>query len=974
MKRTKKLISFLLITVMIIASIPAISIPVSADRVPTKDYLGGWTEITSWSQLRDPNFIKPGGKYYLANDIDGGGAKVSRVVETTQFYGIFDGRGHTVYNFEFDKAYTGSGAAGFFNQICKTSSEVGDTTICNLNVGKPDAPIKVNLNYNGSGCYLNFGGIVGQDGSEATASTPNAKGIIDNCHVWLEGSANTPSGTASADVRMGGIIGYARDDIITNCSANGYLIDNTGATSTSTMGGIVAVYSNDGNGYEDLLISNCVNNMDLTMNYSTAGRSTDAVYLTSVGGIVGDQRREMVISNCTNNGNLSAKDNGCLVGGIVGCDNNLRSAGVRHHSSHIMRVIVSNCDSNGTYSGGLGCGDIYPSAPTQAQANLAGYKNGLQYIYISNCRRKGNRSTQNTVNNYHNASNVVKIFTKEDLLKVDDVSSNADKVAAAEKIYILMNDIDMRGEIVNGYVVDLYFQGIWDGNGYSVYNFELDPQNTNGGSYIQGNDNNLAFFKAICDTGQLNPTSHQAYVLNFTIGRPDAPIKANSKSSNSVATYLAILATRAGSSTGTENYNYMDGSYNTGNANFKYGNERAYICGVNTYCDINYTGAYKVNVSGLVGNAGKVSITDCNVFGTIKASSGNAWMNVSAFVPDSQKGWLEIINCNNFADIKNDVTTGSISENRAAGFISYTTQNPVIIGCSNYGDVSVKLAGSSITVASGFVGHGKGHDSEQKPVLDIFMLDCYNFGDITGVNADHSNTAPFGARLVTYKTIRIIGCGNLGTNSGTRPIYTYEIAVHVDPASGSTTDLGGSFIEADGVVKMVESAAVLMTGDADEGGIRFRAAVSKSAYDKLRYLSGAKSVTYGMLIAPAEHVSGDVINPDMLTEGEEYYDIVQETFEYNTAKGFIESKWYDKSLHSRSLAASLTKIPEKAFDMELTAMAYVRITMENGHEILITPKNGTVTRSPKAVAEAALADTSHTYTDAQKTQLQKYVA
>lgn len=176
------------------------------------------------------NYERPyeGKNIVLTNDIDLGGMEWTPIGDyrfsANRFCGTFDGRGHTISNFQItkktDKADSNKSSYGFFGNMEGT---VKNLTIDNAKVSS----------------YAYVGALIGRLTS----------GTVENCHV-------TNSTVACSYWQAGGMIGQLNDD----CTVKNCTISNTTVTGKAAIGGMFGPFTatNADDGSEKVsLFENC---------------------------------------------------------------------------------------------------------------------------------------------------------------------------------------------------------------------------------------------------------------------------------------------------------------------------------------------------------------------------------------------------------------------------------------------------------------------------------------------------------------------------------------------------------------------------------------------------------------------------------------------------------------------------------------------------------------------------------------------
>lgn len=166
---------------------------------------------------------------------------------------------------------------------------------------------------------------------------------------------------------------------------------------------------------------------------------------------------------------------------------------------------------------------------------------------------------------------------------------------------------------------------------------------------------------------------------------------------------------------------------------------------------------------------------------------------------------------------------------------------------------------------------------------------------------------------------------------------------------------------------LTAGASVRIADVKNGGGIRFESKVNTDLYNSLKSISGV-NVELGTIIVPEEYRAGKEINFDNFKTASQGGT--------NEAKNLCvdirQTKWQDEA--NGIYTAALINLKEANYTKQFAARGYLRVTYADGSvEYFYSDfdADGNV-RSIQAVASAALADTSVTYTDAQKAILKVF--
>lgn len=291
----------------------------------------------------DPYIIKTGGQLLLMKNYSKKSFKLDNNIDLNnhnwlpfEFYGEFDGDGHTIMNLYINRTADNQGLF----------SVVEDARISNVTI----SGVKINAANNDNigalagdfrygeitGCTVklrsdskilgrsNVGGLVGSMGNGYADSK-----TISNCSVSNGGEKNILGETS-----VGGILGFMREayhGLIEKCSFSG------GIKGTSKVGGIVGFEQYGKLNVYDCLVSGDIeggsyvggifgacdhNGYGATNIYSSKASVSIKVSSTNAGGIFGGDSRHMNIIACYSDGTISSDNPGCsnICGIGVGAD------------------------------------------------------------------------------------------------------------------------------------------------------------------------------------------------------------------------------------------------------------------------------------------------------------------------------------------------------------------------------------------------------------------------------------------------------------------------------------------------------------------------------------------------------------------------------------------------------------------------------------------------------------------------------
>lgn len=166
---------------------------------------------------------------------------------------------------------------------------------------------------------------------------------------------------------------------------------------------------------------------------------------------------------------------------------------------------------------------------------------------------------------------------------------------------------------------------------------------------------------------------------------------------------------------------------------------------------------------------------------------------------------------------------------------------------------------------------------------------------------------------------------------------------------------------------LTAGASVRIADVKNGGGIRFESKVNTDLYNSLKNTEGV-TVSLGTIIVPEEYRNGLDINFDNFKTASQG----GTNKDKNLCVDITQTKWQDEA--NGIYTAALINLKEANYTKSFAARGYMKVTYADGHSVYYYSdfdKDGNV-RSIQAVASAALADTSVTYTEAQKAILKVF--
>jgi len=637
-------------------------------------YQADYTPIYSASQLKN---IASAGKYILVANIDLNNAEWIPIgTKENPFTGEFNGNGYIISNFKINSSSTYVGLFGYNAGTIK-------------NLGVEEFTINANAAY--------VGGLVGY----------NDNGIIMNCYT---AGKITNSSTSSSSV--GGLIGSNQNGTVINCYATGDVASSSDYS--SNVGGLVGYHYGSSGG----MLINCYATGDVSSfsNYPTSNGVWDAV--SAAGGLVGDSAHS-VIMNCFATGNVSSKytrtdTNECAAGGglIGSCGNAVTIVNCYKASDQTFTIINPTSTKYTGNSYGISTDSTNLRSKTwiednlwSAEIDIWNFVNGypiIDYTFIKN-------------------ADIIQISNKEQLLKLQG--------QALILNYDIVNNIDLNG-IVWTPIAQLF--GNFNGNGYTISNFEIDALEGYLGKYVG--------------------------LFCYNRGTITNVITKN-ESVNVTVTY-------------SQDYLYVGGlvSYNLGD-----------IINCNAACDTIYASKYQTYVGGLVGYNN----------GIIKNSTATGDINTTSNSGSNYVGGL--VGYNNYGKMENCYTTVAITvvnSSYSGGLVGCNSGRGIIINCYATGDVNT-ISVSGYTYSGGLVGYNSGAITNCYSTGNVgftttsgtvkaggligshhgIIMNCYAIGDICAISVSGSIQA---GGLVGYNESSLSNCyatGDINVTSTTGSIY-----------------------------------------------------------------------------------------------------------------------------------------------------------------------------------------------------------
>ena len=597
---------------------------------------------TAISEAEDLNGISLNGKYALVCDIDLGGAEWTPIgTSSSPFTGEFNGNGYTVSNFKITTGRTYVGLFGYNKGVIKNlgvenftvnvsySDDVYAGGLVGYNDGGSITNSYATGNVSASSSYAYAGGLVGY----------NSGGSILNSYATGNVSATSSYSNAFA----GGLVGYNDSGSITNSYAAGNVSatayryayagglagSNWGSITNSYAAGTVSATSTYYSAYAGGLVGR--NSGSITNSYATGNVRATADRSAYAGGLVGDNDGGG-ITNSYATGNVSASSRSsayAYAGGLVGAGGSSITNCYRYSGQTFYRKEGSDTYSTASNSEGTAVSLENFKSPSwvyenlwTAETEIWDFSNGyptLDYEYID-------------------SANTIVISTAEELKKLQG--------QALVLNYELKADIDLGGMEWTPVAI---FCGTFDGNGYTVSNFQI----TTGRRYV-----GLFGYNG----GVIKNLGVENFTVNVSYG---STVYAGGLVGYNWGDITNSYATGEVSASSSDSYAYAGGlvGYNSGSI-------------LNSYAtgEVSATSSrFAAYAGGLVGyNTSSGDITNSYAAGNVSATS---------YYDDSYAGGL--VGENYSGSILNSYATGDVS---ATG--SSNAYAGGLVGYNYYGDIT----------------------------------------------------------------------------------------------------------------------------------------------------------------------------------------------------------------------------------------------------------------------------------------------
>lgn len=331
-----------------------------------------------------------------------------------------------------------------------------------------------------------------------------------------------------------------------------------------------------------------------------------------------------------------------------------------------------------------------------------------------------------------------------------------------------------------------------------------------------------------------------------------------------------------------------------------------------------------------------------------------------------------VMNCSNYAT----VFVQSTQTSAGGGIIGDVGSRAVTIGidrCYNMADI-IAHTGSKNARLGGIIAYTAGK------TCTVTVTNCLNTGNLTVLASQDNNGTRVGgiAGGLNGKTITVSNCFSSGTATvpsaspkafagalfgATNTSYTFSDLYAADPSKVA----GNAAIVASPLISMKNGAAIrLVTGSY---GIRFVSDVSAGAIRTVNAIKDeGTEIKYGTIIIPTASLTGELTSEALAAAGK-----VQ-----NTDYIVIEAQNGIRTDEEGNVTIYAAMVEEagKTYDaaMKFSAASYMEYTV-NGvvYRTYTAYTADHNSRSMKEVAEAALADTTVSFSDAQIQILNGYI-
>ena len=675
-------------------------------------------------------------------------------------------------------------------------------------------------------------------------------------------------------VRAGSVFTYqSKSFLLDNVNFTGEIVNDRNLSGQCIMGGLVGAVTDNRHAGKSI-IKDCEVNATLSST-NTTGTSD------RIGGFVGQLKGTVLIQDCENNGNVLGGDKvtrGAICGYLECADTTASDV-----TSTNSIAVFKDCNY------------------TQTDIKLSGYVKKANVVYAYNCKNASNNTT----------TNVIELNQENFGAFIAGINGGDNTTYPLNGFYRLTENIDLSTvneetgkktpTVYTNYVIQKFY-GIFDGNDKTISGFALNR--TSGDSGFFGS------FGFMDTDGTYTDTA----ILDLTLGSLGQEISVTAKGGN-----VGTLIGTAGMSSGSASWGPI-------------------VSGITVYTDIKITTTAGGNYGGIVGKNNSGVYDDCKTYGTInvdgsKASSGYANVGgiVSSLEGSGKQSHVRVSNCINFADI----TVVHTLTKRVGGISGQVKKGPLVVGCANFGDITVSGNEDAVYGVGSILGHT--NDTSAR----VIAVDCVNFSNT--VTADNGTVGSLIGKA--QSTLVIDGFRDLG-GLGDTLATAYD-----DTATINIYDSGEG-----AVATMAKGASVRIS---EPTGIRFKAQCDPVVLGVIRRVADititendepsepdveAPNITFGTIIAPKAFITGD---------------FTKDTANYTAPADVVPfvdvpSNGNFKNVDGQ-IAGSLVGIDSDMKDVLFVGRAYVSFTV-NGTAFTFYAAMNDNERSVANVADAALAD------------------
>jgi len=360
------------------------------------------------------------------------------------FEGVFDGNGHIIRNLTIDTVGEGNDFLGLFGRIEGSGAQVKNLGIENINItGGDDSDRLGGLCGVNSGtitnCYAT-GSIIGDDCLGSLCGGNND--TITNCYA----TGLVTGGAYSRD--LGGLCGYNQFGTIRNCYTTGSVI---GRDYSDHLGGLCG-YNSSGT------ITNCY----------AAGSVTGGISSDYLGGLCGYTSGLItgIISNCYAIGSITGGDDSDYLGGLCGYN---------------KYGTITNCFWD-TQTSGMSISDG-GTGKTTAQMQMQSTFTDAYWDFTNETANGTNQIWQMTTGSGYPVLSSFNGYTPA-LLSGDGTEASPYLISDAAQLgaiyhynsnacFRLQSGVDLTGIQWSTAILPV-FGGCFDGNGYVIYNLNIE--------------------------------------------------------------------------------------------------------------------------------------------------------------------------------------------------------------------------------------------------------------------------------------------------------------------------------------------------------------------------------------------------------------------------------------------------------------------------------------------------------------------